>query len=59
MAYKSVADILILGVGERENMKKIDSKIIKHLRASKINVELLPTVSLKDLLILILVIIRQ
>lgn len=36
-------DILVLGVGERENMKKIDAKIMRHLRASKINVELLPT----------------
>lgn len=36
-------DILVLGVGERDNMRKIDGKIMKHLRANKINVELLPT----------------
>lgn len=36
-------DILVLGVGERDNMKKIDSKIMRHLRANKINVEMLPT----------------
>lgn len=46
-----LADILVLGVGERDNMKKIDSKIMRHLRANKINVELLPTVSLWDLIL--------
>jgi len=36
-------DILILGVGERENLSKIDSNVIKHLRKNKINVEILAT----------------
>jgi NADH dehydrogenase [ubiquinone] 1 alpha subcomplex assembly factor 3 len=36
-------DILVLGVGERENLKKVDSKVIKYLREKKINIEVLAT----------------
>jgi NADH dehydrogenase [ubiquinone] 1 alpha subcomplex assembly factor 3 len=36
-------DILVLGVGERENMGKVNMDVIKFLRANKINIELLPT----------------
>ena len=36
-------DILILGVGEQENLAKINPAIIRHLRAKKINAELLAT----------------
>ena len=36
-------DILVLGVGEQENLSKINPAIIRHLRAKKINVELLAT----------------
>ncbi|ESN97223.1 hypothetical protein HELRODRAFT_85671 [Helobdella robusta] len=36
-------DILVLGVGNHENVKKVDFKILQYMRSKKINVELLPT----------------
>ena len=45
MADVGVTDILVLGVGERENLNKVDTNVIKFLRENKINVEILPTVS--------------
>lgn len=37
-------DILVLGVGEQENMGKLKMNALSYLRKHKINLELLPTV---------------
>jgi len=39
-----IADILILGVGDYDEVPKLNKNIIKHLHQQKISVEVLSTV---------------
>jgi len=46
-----VADILVIGVGNYEEVPKLNKTIVKHLRDHNISVEVLATVSLFLLLL--------
>ena len=39
-------DLLVIGVGEKENLQFFTSETMKFLRMNRVNIEVLPTVSI-------------